>query len=194
MKLIVGLGNPGARYQDTRHNVGFLVAAESLKFLGNPSPRTKFLGEVAEGRLGEHRVAVLCPMTYMNASGNSIRRAVDFFKIELGEDRLLVICDDLNLPLGRIRFRQGGSAGGQKGLADTIAKLGTDRFARLRIGIDRPPPSVEVVDYVLGKFSVGDQVVIRSTIERSAMAVGQWVQFGTQFCMNQFNAASGDAV
>ena len=114
MKLIVGLGNPGRRYAETRHNVGFAVAAKLLPKIGASSAREKFNGELAEGTVDGEKVAVLCPMTFMNASGDSVRRAVDFYKIEPAGDDLLVICDDLNLSCGRLRIRRSGSAGGQK--------------------------------------------------------------------------------
>ncbi len=133
MKLVVGLGNPGRKYQVTRHNVGFeVLAAMARKYAAGPV-RSKFEGEVSEVIQGDCRALLLCPLTYMNRSGLSVCAAYDFYKLELPQ--LLVVCDDFNLPLGKLRFRPSGSAGGQKGLADIIQRLGSDQFARLRIGI-----------------------------------------------------------
>jgi len=189
MKLIVGLGNPGRKYQETRHNVGFEVAGALMGPLGGPSIKKRFDGESAEAVYQGEKVVVLCPDTYMNASGTSVRKAVDFFKLDPGGDELLVICDDMNLPLGRLRFRKDGSAGGQKGLADIIAKLGTNQFSRLRFGIDRPPAEMEVVDFVLSKFSAQHRKVVDDAVGLAACAVLQWVVSGVSHCMNQYNAA-----
>ena len=154
MKLIVGLGNPGRRYEQSRHNIGFMVAAKIAKQIGAGSVKNRFDGEVAEGAWAG-KLVVLCPQTYMNASGKSVRKACDFYK--LAPDDVLVVCDDLDLPTGRLRFRASGSAGGQKGLADIIRHLGTDQVARLRIGIDRPPAGWDPAEYVLGKFVPEEQ-------------------------------------
>ncbi len=189
MKLVVGLGNPGRKYQDTRHNIGFAVAARLLPILGNPAVKKRFGGETAEAVYGGEKVVVLCPETYMNASGSSVRKAVDFYKLDPAGDDLLVICDDMNLAIGRLRFRGNGSAGGQKGLADIIAQLGTDQFSRLRIGIDRPPPHMAVTDFVLSKFSAQQRSLIDEAVETATGAVLQWVISGIQHCMNQYNSA-----
>jgi PTH1 family peptidyl-tRNA hydrolase len=188
MKLIVGLGNPGRKYAGTRHNVGFVVAEKLVPVIGASSMREKFNGELAEGMAAGEKVAVLCPMTFMNASGDSVRRAVDFYKIDPAGDDLLVVCDDLNLPTGRLRIRRGGSAGGQKGLADVIQRLATEQIPRLRIGIDRPPDSMEVVDYVLSKFGPEDRDAIEGVCGRAVDAAIEWVRSGTAHCMNRYNA------
>lgn len=190
MKLIVGLGNPGRKYQETRHNVGFEIATSLMGPLGNPSIKKRFDGEAAEAVYQGGKVVVLCPDTFMNASGTSVRKAVDFYKLDLANDELLVICDDMNLALGRLRFRKDGSAGGQKGLADIMAKLGTTQFSRLRFGIDRPPPQMEVVDFVLSKFAAQQRKVVDDAIGLAAGAVLQWVVSGVAYCMNQYNAAA----
>ncbi len=155
MKLIVGLGNPGNKYEQTRHNIGFEVVNKiAALILARPS-KTKFEGLLAEALAGDQKVSLLWPQTYMNASGQSIRKAVEFYK--LAPEDVLVVCDDLNLASGKIRLRASGSAGGQKGLVDTIRHLQTDSFPRLKIGIGRPPEGWEVTDYVLGKFSSGER-------------------------------------
>jgi peptidyl-tRNA hydrolase, PTH1 family len=188
MKLLVGLGNPGRKYQDTRHNIGFDVAARVTSLLGGPAAKSRFGGQFAEAVYQGEKVLVLCPETYMNASGSSVRQAVDFYKLDLQDDQLLVVCDDMNLPAGQLRFRPGGSAGGQKGLADIINQLGTDQFSRLRIGIDRPPPQMEVVDFVLSKFSAQQRDTMSRAVELAAGAALQWVVSDVKTCMNQYNA------
>ncbi|SMP58572.1 peptidyl-tRNA hydrolase [Neorhodopirellula lusitana] len=186
MKLIVGLGNPGREYEQTRHNVGFMVASELVRrFMGTP-PTPKFKGEVSEVRIGSEKALILCPHTYMNASGQSVRKAIDFYKLET-ED-LILICDDLNLACGRIRLRRGGSAGGQKGLADTIRHLGTDQYPRLRIGIDRPPAKWQVTDFVLGNFTEEERTNIDPAISRSCDAIECWVKEGITEAMTVYNA------
>lgn len=186
MKLIVGLGNPGAKYQGTRHNVGFVVLAELAKQFSTSAPRAKFQGETSEGLIGSERVLLLTPLTFMNLSGASVLAARDFYKIET-ED-LLVICDDFNLPLAKLRFRGKGTSGGQKGLEDIIRRLGTDEFPRLRIGIGAPPPGRDVAGYVLSKFTNDEQPEIQAAITRATAAVATWVQQGVEHCMNQYNA------
>ena len=146
MKLVVGLGNPGRRYQGTRHNVGYAILAELARKFGLSPPRERFQGEMVEADLAGGRGAsrgcgagagiralLLSPTTYMNLSGASVQEAMSFYKLPNHE--LLVLCDDLNLPVGKLRFRAGGSSGGQKGLDDIIARLGTEEFSRLRLGI-----------------------------------------------------------
>ena len=191
MKLIVGLGNPGNKYAGTRHNIGFVVAGKLVDpLLGRPRVRKRFAGELAEAEYEGQRVAVLLPETFMNASGTSVRQAVDFYQVDPAGDELLVICDDMNLPVGRLRFRSGGSAGGQKGLADIATKLGSDQFSRLRFGIDRPPPPMEVVDFVLSRFSAQDRGVVEQATDVATEAVLQWVVHGIAFCMNRYNASA----
>ncbi len=189
MKLIVGLGNPGRKYEQTRHNVGFMAAAKLAALISASPSKIRFEGEVAEGSTNGEKLVVLCPQTFMNASGKSVRKACEFYKMSPVD--LLVICDDLNLPSGRLRIRPGGSAGGQKGLTDIIGQLGTESFARLRIGIDRPPPEWDVSDYVLGKFAKEDQEKIESATTRAAYAAIDWANEGAAFAMNKYNADAG---
>ena len=133
MKLIVGLGNPGRKYEGTRHNVGYEVLRRLAERFGSGSPRTRFQGETVDAELAGDKVLLLCPRTYMNLSGSSVQPARDFYKLENSE--LLIVCDDFNLPISKIRLRVAGSAGGQKGLADIIRRLGSDEVPRLRVGI-----------------------------------------------------------
>ncbi|MEX0824852.1 MAG: aminoacyl-tRNA hydrolase [Pirellulaceae bacterium] len=186
MKLVVGLGNPGRQYAETRHNVGFMVAAKLAGMVGGSPPRTRFDGELAEGMVDGEKVVVLCPNTFMNASGKSVRKTVDFYK--LAPTDVLVVCDDMNLPIGRLRIRAKGSAGGQKGLADIIRHLQSEEIPRLRIGIDPPPTGWAVPDYVLSKFKRSEQAEVEGATERAAYAAIDWVRHDMEYCMNQYNA------
>jgi PTH1 family peptidyl-tRNA hydrolase len=185
MKLIVGLGNPGRRYQGTRHNVGFAVLAELAQRFAIGRPRSKFHGEVVEADLDGQRALLLSPVTYMNNSGASVQAARHFHR--LPNEHLLVICDDLNLPLAKLRFRAKGSSGGQKGLDDVIRRLGTEEFPRLRIGIGPPPQQWEATDYVLSKFTQEELPEIEEAVGRAVDAVAVWAREGIERCMNRYN-------
>jgi len=186
VKLIVGLGNPGRKYAGTRHNVGFDVIAELVLRAGAAGSRTKFEAEVWEAFLAGDRVLLACPQTYMNLSGRSIQQMLAFHKLPLSD--LLIVCDDLNLPTGKVRLRKSGTAGGQKGLQNTIDQLGTTEFARLRIGIDRPRPPMDATDYVLQKFSSSDRELIESAILRAAGGVELFIRDDVDKAMNAINA------
>lgn len=186
MKLVVGLGNPGKKYDGTRHNVGFDVLACLAQRFDVGRPKAKFNAEVAEVVIKSEKTVLLSPLTFMNLSGQSVRAAVDFYKLPLTD--LLVICDDINLDVARLRFKPGGSAGGQNGLKDIIQRLGTRDFSRLRVGVGRPPAGWDTADFVLGKFLKEDQPTIEIGVQRAADAVEVWVNQGTQTAMNQFNA------
>ncbi len=192
MKLIVGLGNPGRQYAATRHNVGFAVAERLVQRIGQTTPRARFHGETVEATVGDQRVLVLCPHTLMNRSGLSVLEARDFYKLDLAD--ILIVCDDFNLPLAKLRCRSKGSSGGQKGLQDIVNRLGTDELARLRIGIGPPPADWDVVAYVLSKFHPEEVDLIRTAVDRAADAAVDWVREGIEFCMNRYNAdaALGD--
>ncbi len=185
MKLIVGLGNPGRKYELTRHNVGFIVAEKIAVLCGAGTPKIKFEGELAESSIGGDKVNILCPHTYMNASGQSVRKAIDFYKLDLND--ILVICDDLNLAGGRLRIRSSGSAGGQNGIKDIIRHLGSESFPRLRVGIGRPPEGWTVTDYVLGKFTKTEQEAFEAATTRAAHAAISFVTDGIDQAMSRFN-------
>lgn len=185
MKLIVGLGNPGRKYEQTRHNVGFVVA-EKIASLSSACPsKVRFEGDFAEANVSGEKLCILCPQTYMNRSGQSVRKAVDFFKLDAAD--VLVICDDLDLMVGRMRFRRSGSAGGQKGLVDIIRHLSNDEFPRLKIGIGRPPKGWETADYVLGKFMASEQPGLEQLTTTAAKAAIEWVNDGVGEVMNRYN-------
>jgi peptidyl-tRNA hydrolase, PTH1 family len=185
MKLVVGLGNPGRRYEGTRHNIGYAVLAELARRHAVGSPKVRFRGETVDADLGGQKSLLLSPTTFMNLSGASVQEAVAFFKVPLQD--VLVLCDDMNLPLGRLRLRAKGSAGGQKGLENIIERLGTEEFARLRIGIDSAPPGWDWADYVLAKFKRGELSVVEEAVQSAADVVAVWAGKGIEFCMNQFN-------
>jgi PTH1 family peptidyl-tRNA hydrolase len=187
MKVVVGLGNPGGRYVGTRHNVGFAVV--DLLAQGPRAGRFqgRFQAEVAELVEEPHKLLLVKPETFMNLSGRSVRQVVDFYQVPL-ED-LLVVCDDINLPLGKLRFRARGSHGGHNGLRDIQNHLGTAEYARLRIGVGAPPED-EAVDHVLGRFRPSERPVIDDAVRQAAQAVLVWAHDGIEACMNRFNAES----
>src|SRR5216684_268135 len=149
MKVVVGLGNPGKRYAGTRHNVGFEVIDGLAEGPDVERPQSRFQAEVREMRVEADKVLLVKPETFMNLSGRSVRQVVDFYQLPV-ED-LLVVCDDINLPLGKLRFRARGTHGGHNGLRDIQNHLGTNDYARLRIGVDAPAQG-DAIDHVLGRF------------------------------------------
>jgi len=184
-KFVVGLGNPGRQYQRTRHNVGYMVLAELCrKWQVGPS-RHAFSGEFYETRRGGQKIMLLAPMTYMNLSGTAVLNMAGFYKAPIQD--VLVVLDDLALPLGKLRFRSGGSSGGQKGLGDIIARLGSSEVPRLRIGIGPKPEMIDGADYVLGKFSPQEVEIVQPAIELAAQAVEDWVFRGMTFVMEKYN-------
>ena len=187
MKLIVGLGNPGLKYQGTRHNVGFDVIGCLGRRLTVGRAKAKFNAEFVEARIGNEKCVLLTPLTFMNLSGQSVRAAVEFYKVEI--ENCIVVCDDLALPLGKIRLRAGGSAGGQKGLADIIQRLGRTDLPRLRVGVGQPPAGRDAADYVLGQFSSQEKIEIEVAIQKAAEAIETWVVAGLQTAMNRFNVS-----
>ena len=185
MKLLVGLGNPGHAYQGTRHNVGFDVLEILARRAGSPGRRARFQGETVQVSLRGCPALLLWPLTWMNLSGSSVLAARDFFKLDHAD--MLVICDDFNLPCDTIRLRPTGSAGGQKGLADVITRLGTPAIPRLRIGIGPVPAGWETADFVLGKFPRADGERVAVMLERAADAAEEWAALGIQAAMNRYN-------
>jgi PTH1 family peptidyl-tRNA hydrolase len=185
MKLVVGLGNPGKRYQGTRHNVGYAVIDILAAGPGVGGFQDRFDSEIAEWRDDDVKVLLQKPQTFMNLSGRAVREAVDFYQVPLAD--VLVVCDDFNLPLGKLRFRARGTHGGHNGLRDIQAHLGTTEYARLRIGVGAPPED-EAVDHVLGRFRPSEKPVIEEAIAAAVQGVMLWVRRGIAECMNQYNA------
>jgi PTH1 family peptidyl-tRNA hydrolase len=184
-KFVVGLGNPGSKYRRTRHNIGFAVLAELARRWQASPPRRMYSGEVSEAVFAGQRVMLLAPQTYMNLSGQAVLEVTGFYKA-LVQD-LLVVLDDMALPLGQLRFRTGGSSGGHKGLADIVSRLGSEQVPRLRIGIGAPPPGVEGADFVLSTFGPDEDPVIRQAVELAGKAVEDWLTSGMTYVMDKYN-------
>jgi peptidyl-tRNA hydrolase, PTH1 family len=184
MKVVVGLGNPGRAYEGTRHNVGFAVVDVLAAAPGCGRWQSRFHALVAELNEGGEKVLLVKPETFMNLSGRCVRQVMDFYHLELAD--LLVVCDDINLPLGKLRVRARGTHGGHNGLHDIQNHLGTTEYARLRIGVDAPGD--DAVDHVLGRFKPGERPVIEDAVTLAAQAVGVWLRQGVEACMNQYNA------
>ena len=188
MAMVVGLGNPGAKYERTRHNIGFDCLNGLHAKLGSPSLQAKFEGQFTKGRFGQRDVCLVWPLTFMNCSGRCVAQFARFYKIEI--QNILVICDDLSLPLGKLRIRKSGSSGGQKGLNDIIHSLGTQDVPRLRIGIDPTPEHWETTDYVLSKFTASERAIVDDGLVKAVNAVASWFCDGIDVAMNDFNRES----
>lgn len=183
MILIAGLGNPGAEYDNTRHNVGFKVIDNISKEYNIEINRQKFKGVCGEGFIANQKVMLLKPSTYMNLSGESIREAADFYK--LSSEDIIVLYDDISLDIGRLRLREKGSAGGHNGIKSIIANLGTDIFPRIKVGVGQP--NVDLVKYVLGKFSKEELEVLNQSIDAATKAVEEIIKSDITQAMNKFN-------
>jgi len=185
LKLVVGLGNPGEGYARTRHNVGFLVADRVALALGAPFTVRKFAAELAEGRAGSERVFVMKPQSFMNQSGEAVGAALRFWKI--GVDDLVVVHDDLELDPFRVQVKIGGGDGGHNGIKSVNAHVGTRDYARVRLGVGRPPPAMDPADYVLGQWKRADDTAVDEAVERAAEAARLCVELGATKAMNQVN-------
>ncbi len=189
MKLIVGLGNPGRAYAHTRHNVGFDVVDELARRMGIGFRRSwRFPADLAEGELSGERAVLAKPRTFMNRSGEAAGPLMR--KKGLQPAEVVVVVDDVDLPVGRLRLRAAGSAGGHNGLKSLIAHMGSDRFPRVRVGIGRDPAG-ETTGHVLGRFAPEEQLAMREAIARAADAVAAALRDGWDRAMNEFNAESG---
>ena len=184
--LVVGLGNPGGQYELTRHNVGFRVVDELAERARIPVQKLKFRALTNTAQVGDAKALLMKPVTYMNLSGEAVRQAVDFYKIQ--PDHVLVVSDDTALALGRLRIRKGGSAGGHNGLKNIILHLGTDQFPRLRVGVgEKPHPDYDMADWVLGKFTGEDKKTMDAAVKRAADAIECILAEGLDRGMNRFN-------
>ena len=183
--LIVGLGNPGREYRNTRHNIGFMAVDALAASLSIRLSKVQFKAITGNGILGQSQVILAKPQTFMNLSGQAVSSLMNFYKIE--KDHFLVINDDLDLPLGTLRIRPGGGSAGQRGMESIIEKLGTQEFPRLRLGIGRPPGQMDAKDYVLQPFSAGEADLLRLVLETSVSAVSTFVNEGLEPAMNKFN-------
>ncbi len=185
MFCIAGLGNPGPQYQETRHNAGFLVIEHLAQKTGKNLNKSGFHSLYGKALIGAEDTMLVQPQTFMNLSGQAVLGVMSYYKISV--ERLLVIYDDLDLPLGTIRFRLSGSPGGHKGLTSIIQMLGTQEIPRLRVGIGRPQNGQAVVDYVLSSFSGSEKKIFFDSIERAAIASTYFVTDGPDYVMNHFN-------
>jgi PTH1 family peptidyl-tRNA hydrolase len=195
MFLVVGLGNPGRQYQGNRHNVGFRIVDQLAARAGVSSPREKYGAELFEIALGGERVILCKPMEFMNVSGQAVRQVAGYHKVPAAQT--IVVHDELDVPFGRLKLGAGGGAGGHNGIRSIIADLGTPDFARVRVGIDRPPPEWKGADYVLANFTGAEQRQLPELIDLAADAVEEIVTRGLPAAMNKFNqrpkAPGGDA-
>jgi len=187
MKMIIGLGNPGKKYEKTRHNIGFLVIDELAKQYGVELNQTKFHALYAIAHTPNGKVLLVKPYMYMNLSGEAVAPLMKYFDIQV-ED-IVVIYDDLDLGTGKLRLRQRGSAGGHNGIKSLIQHLGTQNFNRIRIGISRPPAGMKVPDYVLANFSDEEQPEMLRAIDKSAEACKTWMDKPFLEVMNDYNGA-----
>lgn len=184
--LVVFLGNPGPKYECTRHNAGFMAADALAKDKGIKINRSRFKALTATVELGGESVLLMKPQTYMNLSGEAVIQAVKFYKI--APDHVIVVSDEMSLPIGKLRIRTKGSAGGHNGLKNIIAHLGTDSFPRIRIGVGAPPhPDYDVADWVLSVFRNKDAEEMAEAAKRAAEAVECYVLHGPERAMNRFN-------
>ena len=183
--LIAGLGNPGLEYKQSRHNFGFMMLDLLADELNIPLKRVKFKSIIGEGNLAGKRIVLAKPLTFMNESGSAIAPLLRYFKVPL--ENLLVIHDDLDLPLGTLRIRQSGGAGGQRGMASIINHLGTQDFARMRLGIGRPNGQMDPVDYVLQRFTKAEEPIKEIVLKQAVEAARFFVSDGLSKAMNKFN-------
>lgn len=188
IRLVVGLGNIGSQYEHTRHNVGFDVVDELARRQNVRFRAGKFRGDEVSITLEGRRVLLLKPHTLMNLSGDAVVAAARFYKVP--SSQILVVCDDVNLPVGKLRFRAKGSDGGHNGLWNIIQRLGTQDFSRLRIGVGAPPPGMPMPDYVLGRYLAAERPLIEGAVRNAADGVATWVTDGIEPAMNRWNAVS----
>jgi PTH1 family peptidyl-tRNA hydrolase len=186
MKLIVGLGNPGSKYNGSRHNVGFdIVDRLASKIASGEPARSKFDSVIVETQYNDEKILFMKPQTFMNRSGQAVNQALTFFKTD-PVDALLVIVDDIHLPCGSLRLRNEGSAGGHNGLHDITNHIGSGNWARLRIGVDEPG-NIPQASYVLGRFTPEQQEFMEPVIKAAVASSITWIESGTEAAMNKFN-------
>ena len=187
--LIVGLGNPGLAYRHNRHNVGFMVADALADKLEIPLKRVKFKAQIGNGKLEDIPIIIAKPLTFMNKSGEAVAPLVRYFKVPL--ERLLVIHDDMDLPLGTLRMRPSGGSAGHNGMLSIFDKLGTNAIPRLRVGIGRPPGRMDPADYVLQDFPKSDEELLKMVIAQACEAAIAFITTGLEKAMNTYNGEVG---
>ena len=185
MYIIAGLGNPTREYEKTRHNVGFDTIDVLADKLNTSVDEKKFKGLYGRGIIAGEKVILLKPQTFMNLSGESVREAADFYKVD--PEHIIVIYDDISLDVGKLRIRAKGSAGGHNGIKNIIAQLGTQEFTRIKIGVGEKPAKMDLADYVLGRFSKEEQPIIRESADRAREAVCEMITHDVASSINNFN-------
>lgn len=186
MYMIVGLGNPGRQYVGTRHNIGFEIADAICAKYDIKMKKSKFCAETGDGRIAGEKVLVVKPQTYMNLSGEAVRDIADYYDVE--DEKILVIYDDISLPVGKLRIREKGSAGGHNGIKNIIYQLGTDVFPRIKIGVGAPDhPEYDLKDFVLGRFSDEEVKILVQTAIRATDAVEELIGVDARSAMNKYN-------
>ena len=185
MKLVAGLGNPGPKYDGTRHNIGYAVVDYLAAAPAVGRWRSRFESQATDIVEGTEQVLLMKPETFMNLSGRAVRAAADFYKLDVKD--VLVVCDDIALPVGKLRVRAKGSDGGQRGLRSVQEALGTTEYSRLRIGVGSPGEHWDAADYVLSRFKPAERAAVDDAIAQAAQAVLVWVRQGVEACMNRFN-------
>ena len=185
MYIIAGLGNPTKEYEKTRHNVGFEVIDVLADRLFTSVDEKKFKGYYGKAVIGGEKVILLKPQTFMNLSGESVRAAADFYKVD--PDQIIVVYDDVSLDVGQLRIRTKGSAGGHNGIKNIIAHLGTQEFPRIKVGVGNKPPRMDLADYVLGRFPKEERGLMEDAFKEAAEAVEVLVKEGAGIAMNRFN-------
>lgn len=185
MKIIVGLGNPTSRYAGTRHNVGFSVIYELSDTYNIKVDTKKHKAMIGKGMIGGEKVILAMPMTYMNLSGEAVSEILNYYKCDISD--LIVVYDDISMDVGKIRIRGKGSAGGHNGIKNIIQHLGSDSFARVKVGIGDKPRNMELADYVLGRFSEDEQPIIRESVKKAGEAVYIMINDNIDVAMNKFN-------
>ena len=184
--LIVGLGNPGDQYENTRHNVGFRALDELAETANVPVQKLKHKALTNTCTIAGVKVLLMKPVTYMNLSGEAVSDAARFYKIP--PEHVIVLCDDVSLPVGKLRIRKNGSAGGHNGLKSIIQHLGTDQFPRVKIGVgEKPHPDYDLADWVLGKFGKEDKTRVDEMVQKAAKAAAYYIEKGPDKAMGQFN-------
>jgi PTH1 family peptidyl-tRNA hydrolase len=190
MKLVVGLGNPGSQYEATRHNIGFWAVDALARRLGVSIDRDKFRALAGQARVGDETVWLLKPQTFMNLSGESVREALQFYREVDPAADLILIYDDMDFPLGTVRLRLKGSAGGHNGVKSVIECVGSEWFPRVRVGIGRPKPGVDVIRHVISPFDPDEREAAVQAAERAAEAVQYALEHSFERAMNLYNAMS----
>ena len=190
MLIIAGLGNPGKEYENTRHNAGFMVMDALAEKIGADISEKKHKALCGKGVIGGEKVILMKPQTYMNSSGESIRAAADYYKVD--PEDILVVYDDISLAPGQIRIRKKGSAGGHNGIKNIIANLGTDRFMRVKVGVGEKPKNWDLADYVLSPFTKDERPLVNLAIEHAAKAIEQMLNGDVDAAMNEYNRKSAN--